>query len=157
MSPCFVKTRDGEAMSPCFVKTRDGEAMSLCFIKMQDEEIIFISMQNYYCLKLAQAKTLAESTVSEVRSHVMTSWKKNGVSRRPENIGPAFSIKTIDVQSRQSVLVCRLCWRFCTTVVDCSGHLCSYGIALRDGGLTTISIDSLLVSYYAVYVDCITK
>jgi len=97
-------------MSPCFVKTRDGEAMSLCFIKMQDEEIIFISMPNYYSLKLAQAKTLLESTVKEVRSsHVMISCKKNGVSRRPENVWPACCIKTIDVQSRQSVLVCRLC------------------------------------------------
>ena len=58
-------------MSPCFVKTRDGEVMSLCFIKIQDEEIIFISMQNYYSLNLAQAKTLYEPTVNEVRSHVM--------------------------------------------------------------------------------------
>jgi len=66
-------------------------------------------MQNYYNLKLAQDKILPESTANEVRSHVMTSYKKNGVSRRPENAEPAFSIKTIDAQSQQSVLVCRLC------------------------------------------------
>jgi len=67
--------------------------MSPCFVKMQDEEIIFISMQNYHGLKLAQAETLPESTANEVRSHVMISCKKNGVSRRPENIEPAFFIK----------------------------------------------------------------
>ena len=66
-------------------------------------------MSNYYSLKLAPAKTLPESTVNEVRSHVMISCKKNGVSRRPENMWTACCIKTIDVQSRQSVLVCRLC------------------------------------------------
>jgi len=43
------------------------------------------------------------------------------------------------------------------TVVDCNDHLCSCGIVSRKGGLIAISIDSLLVSYCTVYVDCIMK
>ena len=76
--------------------------------KYKNENIIFISRQILFCLKLAPVKTLHEPIVNEVGSHVMTSCKKNGVSRRPENIWAACCIKTIDVQSRQSVLVCRL-------------------------------------------------